>query len=86
MVFRCDVSLDTTFLLFPELTFASMVGTIKVGSISRNGAAVWAIEEIELRSLWLLVPLGSGSVTGALFVSSMTEVIVPFVLLVGLFK
>jgi len=80
------LSLPLFQILFPELSLASMIGSIKVGSVFRNASALWSrSKEIDWRSLWLLLPLGSGSVAGALVVSSMTEVVVPIMLLIGFF-
>lgn len=78
------LSLPLFQVLFPELALASMIGSIKFGSIWRNAAAVFQRRaEIDLSVLRLLTPLLVGSIAGAIAVTEMTRVVVPAVLAVG---
>jgi len=71
-------------LFFPTLPLASIVGCIKFGSVIRNAAAVlphW--RSVETQHLWLIAPLGFGSLVGAYAITGFTQAVIPAVLITG---
>ena len=79
------LSLPLFQILFPELAIATIIGTVKFGSVIRNAKAVYDDRtNVERSTLILLIPLGLGSIAGAVFLTEMTMVAVPIILVTGL--
>ena len=79
------LSLPLFQFLFPEMALAAIIGTIKLGSIFRNTAALIPLyKQLDWSVLRLAPILCAGSLLGSWQVVSITPAIVPFVLVLGL--
>lgn len=72
-------------ILFPEMTFAAIVGNIKIGSVFRNLAALKPTYHLINKDVLYLVPaLCFGSIIGSWQVLSFDTWVIPLVLVIGL--
>lgn len=80
------LSLPLFQILFPEMSLAALIGNIKLGSIVRNATALIPLwQHVSTTILPLGVVLLTGSLAGALFVTSVTPLWIPIVLTLGWF-
>jgi uncharacterized membrane protein YfcA len=78
------LSLPLFQTLFPDMALAAIVGNIKLGSIFRNATALIPIRtKLDPKSLWLAPILCLGSILGSWQVVSVTQAVVPIVLVIG---
>lgn len=72
-------------ILFPEMSLGAIIGNIKLGSIFRNASALLPLyKKLDTQVLWLAPVLCLGSVIGSLQIVTVSQSIVPAVLLLGL--
>jgi uncharacterized membrane protein YfcA len=71
-------------LLFPDLSLAAIIGTIKIGSVFRNLTALWSIRQyVNWSTLQLAPALCLGSIIGSWQTVSFSAGVIPIVLAVG---
>ncbi len=79
------LSLPLFQILFPEMSLGAIVGNVKFGSIFRNATALIPLyKQLDKKVLWLAPTLCLGSIMGSWLVASVSQAVVPGVLITGL--
>jgi len=79
------LSLPLFQILFPEMSLGAIIGNIKLGSIFRNATALVPLyTQLDKKVLWLAPILCLGSIVGSWQIVSVSPIIVPLVLILGL--